>query len=91
MSPRQLAELCLLTLELRGAAEPRISLAIPKSWRRPPGFPRGELMCETEVEGELLQTISLCPKRLLLWLVEAAARCSLPAPRRQRVRRSHRP
>lgn len=47
------------------AASTRMSLVMPKCWKRPRGFPRGELLC-VNAEGE--RVYSFDPVRILAWL-----------------------
>jgi hypothetical protein len=43
----------------------RMTLVIPRGWKRPPKFPRGELLCENS-DGE--NVYSFDPRRILAWV-----------------------
>ena len=44
----------------------RMTLVLPKGFRRPPKFPRGELLCEN-CDGR--NVYSFNPQRMVAWLV----------------------
>jgi hypothetical protein len=65
MTANEMAALCLETMATPYAAN-GVSIVIPKGFKRPPGFPRGELLCENPNSGD--RVYSMNPVKLLAWL-----------------------
>lgn len=65
MRVEALAQACRAAIA-RPGAKPRISVALPRCWRAPKGFPRRELLC---VNGLGERVYSIPADRLLRWLV----------------------
>lgn len=62
MNIKEMIEACAAGLEV-GA----VTLTIPKG-KRPPGFPRGELLCEVVRDGVLIRNYRFNPLDVLLWM-----------------------
>lgn len=67
MKPAELAEQCVKAMNFwKGEAEKAtITITLPKGWKRPPKFPRGELLC-VNPGGE--RVYSLNAMNVLAWL-----------------------
>jgi hypothetical protein len=63
MTLQEMALLCVAALNETPPAT-GIPIVLKKGWKRPPKFPRGELLCETE-RGRVY---SISPIKLLAWL-----------------------
>ena len=63
MTPQEMTLLCIAALNETPPAT-GIPIVLKKGCKRPPKFPRGELLCETE-RGRVY---SINPMRLLAWL-----------------------
>ena len=45
-----------------------VSIVIPKGWKRPRGFPRGELLCRSMIDGQAVRVYAFKPIKMLNWL-----------------------
>lgn len=72
MTLEELEERCRL-VQSCGEGATRVSLAPPKGWRPPKGFPRGELLCETQTG----RVYSYPVDRLLAWVKKTRAEVQL--------------
>lgn len=63
MTPQEMTLLCVAALNEAPPAT-GIPIVMKKGWKRPPKFPRGELLCETE-RGRVYR---INPMKLLSWL-----------------------
>lgn len=61
MSPNEMAALATQAI----SAGTRMTMVLPRRWKRPPKFPRGELLCENH-DGQ--NVYSFDPLRVLAWL-----------------------
>lgn len=63
MTPQEMTLLCVAALNEVPPAT-GIPIVLKKGWKRPPKFPRRELLCETE-RGRVY---SISPMKLIAWL-----------------------
>ena len=80
MSPAELATACMDAIEQamkRGepSSKAQVMLTMPRGWRAPPGFPRGELACITSA-GESVRYLPAL--RVAHWLVVLSEEASAP-------------
>ena len=61
MTPEQMAEAALSALQ----AGTNMTLVLKRGWKRPPKFPRGELLCEN---SNGCNVYSYDPSRIIAWL-----------------------
>lgn len=67
MTPESMAAACMEAINDRTGAITGVTFALPKGWKRPPGFPRGKLLSEVEREGKM-RVYSFDPLGVLAWL-----------------------
>lgn len=67
MTPERMAAACMEAINDRTGARNGVIFALPKGWKRPPGFPRGKLLSEVERDGEM-RVYSFDPLSVLAWL-----------------------
>ena len=63
MTPNEMVLMCVGAINTPNLGK-NVSIVLPIGWKRPPKFPRGELLCESE-RGRVY---SMDPIRLLAWL-----------------------
>ena len=68
MTPESMAAACAAALSDGTGARTGVTFVLPKGWKRPPKFPRGELLSEIERGGQVLRAYSFNPLRVLAWL-----------------------
>lgn len=61
MTPEQMAKYAAEAIE----AGTNMTMVLPRPWKRPPKFPRGELLCENS-DGR--NVYSFDPLKILAWL-----------------------
>lgn len=57
---------CALQARIQGGAI-GITLVFPRSSKRPPGFPRGELLCDKAEHGKVY---SFDPEKIMRWVLK---------------------
>lgn len=72
MTPKQMESACLEAMKQPGTLG--VTLSTPRGKKMPPGFPRGELLCE----NQQFVTRSYKPEKVLRWLRENLL---LPSPK----------
>lgn len=68
MTPESMAMACAAALNDGTGAKAGVTFVLPKGWKRPPKFPRGELLSEIERGGRALRVYSFNPMHVLAWL-----------------------
>lgn len=64
MDIKQLTSDCMAAM----SGGTNITILVPKGWKRPKGFPQGELLCESVIDGQPLRVYSFKPSKMLNWL-----------------------
>lgn len=68
MTPESMAATCAAALSDGTGAHCGVTLVLPEGWKRPPKFPRGELLSEIESGGKVMRAYSFDPLHVLAWL-----------------------
>lgn len=70
MTPKEMRHQCVQALSLELKAKINVIFTVPKGTKFPKGFPRKELINETDHGGEILRRYAFDPLKVLAWLEE---------------------